>query len=88
MESLANLSRSRGRPRAGQQTKEVKRYQLVIPNSMYDVIKEIADTENSTVLETIRRLIRYGLTLYTILKDRENQLIIRNGNVEREVVLG
>lgn len=87
---LANIeegvSRGRGRPKASQRTMDVQRYQLVLPTDFYSEIRVIADAEHASVLDTIRRLIRYGLTIFKILKDRDAQLIIREGDVERVIV--
>lgn len=77
---------SRGRPKGGRK-ETIKRYQLTLPEDLYSEIQGIADSEHSTVLETIRRLIKYGLLVFNILKDPNSKLIIREGNAEREIVL-
>lgn len=76
----------RGRPKGGRK-ETIKRYQLTLPEDLYNEIQGIADSSHSTVLETLRRLIKYGLLVFNIMKDPNAKLIIREGNTEREIVM-
>lgn len=79
-------SAARERPKSGK-NETVKRYQLTLPDELYREIQGIADKEHSSVLETIRRLIKYGLLVFNILQDPDAKLIIREGDTEREIVM-
>lgn len=38
-----------------------KRYNLVLPQELFNDIKRVADKHNSTAVEVIRKYIRFGL---------------------------
>lgn len=68
-------------------SKELKRYNLVIPKDLFDEVQRLADQRQTTVVDLFRRFIRLGL-LAAYLEDRHDAaLIIREGNVEREIIL-
>lgn len=64
----------------------MKRYNLVLPQELYDKIKEIADKRHSSVLEVIKHLLIIGLTV-TQAKDKGAIFIIREGDREREILI-
>ena len=76
----------RGRPQ-NENPLKTKRYNLVLPNDLYLEVKGIADTERTSVLDAFKRIIKYGLMTYKIMKDPSSQLIIRQGDSEREIVI-
>jgi hypothetical protein len=78
---------ARGRPKGGSKLESLQRYQLSLPDELYKEIQEIADKEHMTLLETIRRLIKYGLLVFKLLRKPDTRLIIREGTSEREIVL-
>lgn len=82
----ANERTPRGRPK-GQKQDKLRRYQLALPETLYAEIQGIAEREHSTFQETIRRLLKYGMLVFNILSDPNAKLIIREGDVEREIVL-
>lgn len=65
----------------------IKRYNLALPEDLFDSIHELADKEHTTVLEILRKFIRLGLIAADISKDSNSKLIIREGDVEREILL-
>jgi len=76
----------RGRPRNKNPFK-TKRYNLVLPTDLYLGVKGIADTEHTSVLEAFKRIIRHGLLIHKIMQDSSSQLIIKQGESEREIIL-
>jgi ATP-dependent Clp protease ATP-binding subunit ClpA len=65
----------------------VKRYNLALPEDLYDEVQSLADRQQTTVVEVLRRFIRLGL-LATEVQDRTGTaLIIRDGDREREILL-
>ncbi len=76
----------RGRPRNKHPLK-TKRYNLVLPTDLYLGVKGIADAEHTSVLDTFRRIIKHGLLIHKIMQDPTSQLIIKQGETEREIIL-
>lgn len=64
-----------------------KRYNLVLPQELFDQLQVIADERHSTVLEVMRQFIRLGLLVSKAEKSSEIMLIIREGDKERELML-
>lgn len=62
-----------------------KRYNLVLPEELFDQLKAISDETGSSVLEVIKNLIKAGLVVYKVHKDPDGELIIRRRDTEREV---
>ena len=65
---------------------DVKRYNLSLPTELFEQIETIAETEQVTVLEVIRRFIKLGLIAHRIDKTPDAALLIREGATEREIV--
>ncbi len=80
----------RGRPNGTSSRKSkdnIKRYNLALPEDLFDSIHELAEKEHTTVLEILRKFIRLGLIAADISKDSNSKLIIREGNAEREILM-
>ena len=67
--------------------KKVKRYNLVIPNGLFDEVQQLADSENTSILELLKRFIKIGLLLTKFLQSPDTSLILREGNKERELII-
>ncbi len=65
----------------------VKRYNLVLPMDLFNAIQQIADEEQTTVVEMLRRFIKLGLIAIDIARDPNSKLIIREGNRDQEILL-
>lgn len=76
----------RGRPKK-ENPVLTKRYNLVLPNDLYLEVESIATAEQSTMIDAFKRILKYGLLAYRVMKDPSAQLIIREGNSEREIYL-
>lgn len=70
-------------------TKEssVKRYNLVLPEDLYNEVRRQADEHGTTVVELLRKFIKLGLLAMDVQEDPESALIIREGDTEREIIL-
>ena len=76
------VSHEVGKPRKRVET-GVKRYNLVLPEALFNEVQKIADAEHTTVVDLLRRFIKLGL-----LATQPNvTLIIREGGRERELLL-
>ncbi len=66
---------------------EIKRYNLALPESLFREVVQLANREDTTVLEVIRRSIKLGLFVAKVQQTPGAKLIIREGATEREIVL-
>ena len=66
---------------------EVKRYNLVVPQTLFDEVQKIALERHTAVIEVLKQFIRLGLVVDKVEKSPEASLIIREGDKERELVL-
>lgn len=88
-ESEADLkSTERGRNSTANSRSDagMKRYNLVIPEELYNDVQRIANAEHTTVVDLLRRFIKLGLIATRIAQDSNASLIIREGNREREIL--
>jgi ATP-dependent Clp protease ATP-binding subunit ClpA len=65
----------------------LKRYNLALPEELYDEVQALADRQQTTVVELLRRFIRLGLLATEIQQRPDAALIIREGDREREILL-
>jgi hypothetical protein len=64
-----------------------KRYNLALPSDLFDEVQKIADNQQTTVVEVLRKFIKLGLVVAKLENDPDAALIIREGNTERKVLL-
>ena len=67
--------------------KGVKRYNLVLPEDLFEEVQKIADREQTSVIEILRRFIKLGLIASKLGDKPGAELIIRDGNRERQLLL-
>lgn len=65
----------------------VKRYNLVLPEELFNEVQQIADERQTSVVDILRRFIKLGLLADQIEKSPDSALLIRQGNVERQIIL-
>jgi ATP-dependent Clp protease ATP-binding subunit ClpA len=70
-----------------QPEKTNKRYSLVLPESLFDQVQALADREQTTVVDVMRRFIKLGLLATEIQATPGSALIIREGGKERELLI-
>jgi len=66
---------------------QVKRYNLVLPNNLFDEVQSLANKENVSILELLKRFIKIGLVLTKLCQSPDASIIIREGDRERELIL-
>lgn len=67
--------------------KTLKRYNLALPEELFEEVADIAKRHDTTVVDILRRFIKLGL-LATKIQETENAaLLIREGNTERHILL-
>lgn len=66
---------------------DLKRYNVVLPQVLYDELKSAADRRHVTVIELLRQFIKLGLVVIDIENKQDAELVIREGDKERRIVL-
>ncbi len=64
----------------------LKRYNLALPEDLFNEIQKLSDSQHITVLELLRRFIKLGLLVSKIQENPDSALFIREGENEREIV--
>jgi undecaprenyl pyrophosphate synthase len=65
----------------------VKKYTLVIPQKLFDEVQELAQEEHTTVVDIIKQSLKLRLVTARLAKSSEADLLIREGGVERILVI-
>ncbi|MGE0542639.1 MAG: Clp protease N-terminal domain-containing protein [Dehalococcoidia bacterium] len=65
----------------------LRRYQLVLPNDLFLAVQQLADRQDATVQEVLRRFIRLGLLVTDMQETPDAALIVRDVHGERQLVL-
>lgn len=68
-------------------TNGTKRYNLVIPEELFNEVKNVADKQGTTTVEVIRKFIRIGLLAEKTQSEPGSALIIREGDTERQILI-
>jgi hypothetical protein len=66
--------------------KELRRYNLVLPRSLFSEVQAIADAKETSVAEVLRRFVRLGLTVENSL-GQGGRLIIKEGDKETKLII-
>ena len=69
-----------------QEGTSTRRYNLVLPEELYDEVRRLAEKNNTTVVELLRKFIRLGLLAAKIQNDPHSALLIRDGETETKVL--
>jgi hypothetical protein len=64
-----------------------KRYNLVLPETLFREVQELADQRQTSVVTLLRSFIRLGLLVARAEESPDTMLIIREGEKERQVLL-
>jgi hypothetical protein len=78
-ELLARLTKSSGGAS--------KRYNVVLPQEMFDELQNIADERGVSVVEMLRKFIKLGILASWLEELPDAALIIREGDNDRELLL-
>ncbi len=65
---------------------DIKKYNLALPQELFDKLQEVTDRQHTTVVELLRKFIKLGLIVIDLDEQPDAALIIREGDKEREVV--
>ena len=81
-----DLKTTREAPREANQKTGGKRYNLVLPTHLYEEVQILADEQDTSVLDLLKRFIKIGLLVVKLSRSPDTSLIIREGGREREVL--
>jgi hypothetical protein len=65
----------------------VKRYNLVLPEPLFQAVQELAEQRHVTVLELLRKFIRLGLLVAKAEESPDTMFLLRDGDTERQLIL-
>jgi CopG-like RHH_1 or ribbon-helix-helix domain, RHH_5 len=68
-------------------TSAAKRYNLVLPEELYQEVQTLAEQRGTTVVELLRRFIKLGLLVAKAEESPDMAFILREGERERELIL-
>jgi hypothetical protein len=68
-------------------SKGTKRYNLVLPEVIYQEVEKIAENRGATVVEILRKFIKLGLLAAKIEETNGSALLILEGDTTREIIL-
>jgi hypothetical protein len=68
-------------------TSTAKRYNLVLPDELYQEVQAIAERRHTTVVELLRRFVKLGLLVAKAEESPDMAFILREGDKERELLL-
>lgn len=54
---------------------------------MFDKLQQIADEQDATILDVIKKCIKVGLLAYQTENNPDSALIIREGDLERQILM-
>ena len=75
---------NRGRPSKHRRT---RRYLLVLPETLYQDIEQIAAEHETSVVDIMRRFLRLGVIGARLQETSNARLVIKEGDTEREIFL-
>jgi hypothetical protein len=64
-----------------------KRYNLVLPEELYQEVQAIADRRHTTVVELLRRFVKLGLLVAKAEESPDMAFILREGDKEQQLLL-
>jgi hypothetical protein len=68
-------------------TNAAKRYNLVLPEDLYNEVQTLAERRGTTVVEVFRRFIRLGLLIAKAEESPDMEFILRKGDKEQQLLL-
>jgi hypothetical protein len=81
-----DLKATRQTTRDANQKTGGKRYNLVLPSHLYEEVQTVANEQNTSIPDLLKRFIKIGLLVAKLSQSPDTTLIIREGGKEREVL--
>jgi hypothetical protein len=65
----------------------LKRYNLVLPEEMFSEVKRVADEQQTSVAEVIRKFIKLGLMVIEIQETTGLTLVVKKEDEEQKIIV-
>lgn len=65
----------------------MKRYNLVLPEDLFDEVQKMADERQTTVVDLLRRFIKLGILVAQSETSPDSAFLLREGGVEKQIIL-
>lgn len=65
----------------------LKRYNLVLPEALFDEIQRIADSRQTTMVDVLRQFIKLGIVADQVERSPNMALVVKEGNSEHRIIL-
>ena len=69
------------------QVKDMKRYNLALPDNLARQLEEVAKAQQMSVVQVFRQAIKVYLLILNLMKNPNTRFIVRDGDVDKELVL-
>jgi ATP-dependent Clp protease ATP-binding subunit ClpA len=66
---------------------EVKRYNLALPDDLFREVEQLAQRQNTTVVDVLRRFVKLGLYVTAVQDSPDGAILVREGEREREILI-
>ena len=73
--------------RIAERVRGVRRYSLVLPETLFQQVQELADAEQATVADLFRRFTKLGLLVMEIQRAPDSSIVIRQGETEQRLLV-
>jgi hypothetical protein len=91
---MMNVIPARGQPFAADKPMvnkksipKTKRYNLVLPDELYGELQNLADRRSLSVIDVMRKFIQIGMIVDKASTMPNTKILIRENNVDREIVI-
>lgn len=64
----------------------IKRYNLALPEELFNEVQQLAEKRQTTVVELLRRFIKLGLIAAQVEDTPGAAIFIRDGDTERQII--
>lgn len=65
---------------------KTKRYNLVLPEELFYQVQEVADAEQTSMVDILRRFIKIGIMVAEVNSKPNSSLILREGTDETKIM--
>ncbi|MBN1993453.1 MAG: hypothetical protein JW953_12200 [Anaerolineae bacterium] len=65
----------------------LKRYNLVLPEEMFNEVRKVADEQQTSMVEVIRKFIKLGLMVSEMQESPEMTVFIKRGGGEEQQII-
>lgn len=68
-------------------SRAVKRYNLALPEDLFNELQQTAERRQTTVVELLRRFIKLGLLIIQTEDSSDSTFWLKEGDIEKQIIL-